>query len=457
MPKLVEGYAERMKVPAGARDVLAFDNGHDNAVRGFGIRKFESGRAFYIVKYALRGQTRRHSLGEVRRGNLEKMRELAEDVKARARLGQDILVEKANKTAADRAAKTAVTIGMLVPVYLKEREGDLSDKSHHETTRYLKKACADLHHLVVGTVTRGDQTGLVDIDKRWTPISTHRLEIIARSHVVETIDSQARASGKVTADRTKTALSTFFSWAIDRGYCDLNPTLNIKARAQNGSRKRVLSEQELLEVWRACLDDEYGKIVRLLILTGQRRAEIGDLSRPEIDLDKRQIELPASRTKNGLNHIVPLSREALGILKTVPPSELRDYVFGIGAGGYGGWSKSKNELEERIAEARAKAGLDDMEVWVLHDLRRSFATHVNELGLGLPHTIEAVLNHISGSAKQGVAGVYNRASYLAEKRELLEKWGTHITGLIARPLRQQQQVRQKPKEKAHRSASVTPV
>jgi len=78
-----------MTVPAGARDVLVFDNDHDKAVRGFGIRKFSTGRAFYIVKYSFRGRTRRQSLGEVRRGNLEKMRELAEDVKARARVGQD--------------------------------------------------------------------------------------------------------------------------------------------------------------------------------------------------------------------------------------------------------------------------------------------------------------------------------------------------------------------------------
>lgn len=442
MPKLVEGYADRMNVPEEARDVLAFDNGHDKAVRGFGIRKFQSGRAFYIVKYSFRGRTRRHSLGEVRRGNLDKMRELAEDVKARARLGQDLLTEQASKMASERAAKTAVTVGKLVPTYLEERQGDLSDRSHHEVTRYLTKGCSDLHHLVVGTVSRGDQGGVVDINKRWTPLDTHKLEIVARSHIVEVIDSLAKANGKVTADRAKAALSTFFGWAIDRGYCDLNPTLNIKARAQNGSRNRVLSEEELLEVWQACLDDEYGKIVQLLILTGQRRAEIGDLSWLEVDLEKRQIELPASRTKNGLNHIVPLSNEALAILETVLPSEQRDFAFGTtGAGGYGGWSKSKSQLEGRIATARIKAGVGEMEPWVLHDLRRSFATHSNELGLGLPHTIEAVLNHVSGGAKQGVAGTYNRSSYAAQKRELLEKWGEHIARLIAQSRTRQQEFR----------------
>jgi integrase len=189
-----------------------------------------------------------------------------------------------------------------------------------------------------------------------------------------------------------------------------------------------------------------------------RHDAFGDLSWSEIDFDKRQIELPASRTKNGLDHIVPLSTEALTILENLPESEHRSLVFGIGAGGYGGWSKSKAELDARIAENRAKAGMDRMDPWVVHDLRRSFATHVNELGLGLPHTIEAVLNHVSGGAKQGVAGIYNRASYLTEKRELLEKWGAYVAGLIARPLRPQQRVRsKKPTEKARSGASITPV
>jgi integrase len=471
MPKLVEGYADRIKVPDGARDVLVFDNGHDKAVRGFGIRKFASGRAFYIVKYSYRGQPRRHSLGEVRRGNLEKMRELAEDVKARARLGQDLVTEKATKAAADRAAKTAVAIGVLVPIYLKEREDDLSDKSHHETTRYLKASCAGLHHLVIGAVTRGDQTGVVDIDKRWTPINGHKLEIVARSHVVEMIDDMAEASGKVAADRAKTALSTFFGWAIDRGYCDINPTLNIKARAGNGSRKRALTEPELVEVWNACSDgSEYSRIIRLLILTGQRRAEIGDLSWPEIDFDKRQIELPASRTKNGLDHIVPLSNEALAILEAVPESEHRSFVFGIGAGGYGGWSKSKSELDERIAEARAKAGMDDMDPWVVHDLRRTVVTGLGEsrerkndkgevetYSFAQPHVIEAVVNHVSGH-KAGVAGTYNKAQYLPERRQALELWGAHVAGLVARPLRPKQRVKAKKlRERARSGAGVTAV
>lgn len=149
-------------------------------------------------------------------------------------------------------------------------------RTHEQNARYLQTHCKPLHGLVVGTVTQGAQTGVVDIDKRWTPINGHKLEIVARSHVVAVIDTVARDRG-ISADRCKTALSTLFVWPIDQGFCDLNPTMHIKARATNGSRERALSDQELAEVWHACPDSDFGKIVRLLILTGQRKTEIGDL------------------------------------------------------------------------------------------------------------------------------------------------------------------------------------
>ena len=172
---------------------------------------------------------------------------------------------------------------------------------------------------------------------------------------------------------------------------------------------------------------------RLLILTGQRRGEIGDLSWSEIDLDKRQIDLPAHRTKNARPHIVPLSDEALSILKGIVREDGRDLVFGRGAGGFGGWGKAKTELCAQIAKARARAAHKaqgkPMAGWTLHDLRRSFVTHVSEHGLAQPHVVEAIVNHVSGY-KGGVAGVYNRAAYAGEKRQALELWGAHVAALV---------------------------
>jgi integrase len=399
MPKFIEGFADKLHVPAGARDVQVFDD----ELPGFFIRKFESGKASYGVKYNVGRQQRRKTLGKVVRGNLKAMRLEASRVLAKARLGSDVVA-----VARTAAAKNAVTLGEVVPRYLEARHGELRPKSHSEATRYLQQSWAPLHAVTIDGITR--------------------------QSIVAIVDDLERANGKVTADRARIALSGLFGWAIDRGYLDGNPSLNVRSRAQSASRARVLTEAELMEVWNACLDDDHGYIVKLLILTGQRRAEIGDLAWPEVDLEKRQIDLPEHRTKNGRPHIVPLSAGALRIISSLPRSLGRELAFGRGAGGYGGWSKSKAELDARIAKARAQAAHKSkgkpMHDWTLHDLRRSFVTHISEHGFAQPHVVEAIVNHISG-AKAGVAGVYNRASYLAEKRQALELWGAHVAALVA--------------------------
>ena len=269
MPRILEGLAARLQVPKGARDVLVFDE----VVPGFFLRKFQSGRASYGVKYNVGKQQRRISLGPAAPGVLREMRKKASDILARARLGQDVVGEKRSA-----ANVRNYTLGEIVPKYLDARRGSLRPKSHFEATRYLKRSWAPLHDLPINQITR--------------------------KAVIQVVDDLECNSGKVSADRARVALSGLFGWAIDRGYLETNPTTNIRSRSEKGSRERVLSESELLEVWQACEGaDEYGSIVRLLILTGQRRAEIGDLAWSEVDMEKRQIDLPERRTKNGRPHM----------------------------------------------------------------------------------------------------------------------------------------------------------
>lgn len=165
-----------------------------------------------------------------------------------------------------------------------------------------------------------------------------------------------------------------------------------------------------------------------------------------IDFDARLIKLPPERVKNKRAHAVPLSTEALASIEAAPRGD-RGLVFGHGAGGFGGWGAAKAALDKRIAEARAEAGLDDMPHFTLHDLRRSFSTRANELELGQPHQIEAVLNQVIG----GVHGTYNRSQYEAGKRDVLERWGAHIGRLVSEP---QAATSAKPKRSASRRASV---
>jgi integrase len=400
--RIVEGIAEKLEVPQGKKDVLWFDA----ELPGFGIRKFartdrSPGKTTYFVKYNFGMKQRRLTLGVVVRGNLKAMRERASEVLAKAKLGIDVVaVAKEAKT----AAAQVVTLGELIPTYLKKRQVEIYEKtlrevSYQEMGRYLK-----------GT---------------WEPLHNSPIREINRQAIVRIIDGLEH---KVAADRARQALSGFFGWAIEVGYCESNPTSHIKARAGKIARERVLTEAELVDVWRACQDDDYGKIIKLLILTGQRRQEIGGLEWPEINVAKRQIELPETRTKNKRSHIVPLAEPALALLKAVARHERRRHVFGDGLSRHGHYAEPKAALDARIA-ARGKR----MPPWVIHDLRRTFVTHISELGFAQPHVVEAIANHVSG-AKASVAGVYNRAAYLSEKRRALEQWATYVTGLVGGPL-----------------------
>jgi integrase len=209
-----------------------------------------------------------------------------------------------------------------------------------------------------------------------------------------------------------------------QGIADANPVVGTNRHGNAKGRDRVLNASELVRVWQAAGEDAYGTIIKLLILTGQRREEIGGLRWSELILPACLIRLPPARVKNGRAHDVPLSEEALALLRSVPQQNGRDFVFGSAVNGFGGYSVPKRALDKRIA-----ANGEPMPPWVVHDLRRSVATHMAEEVGVQPHIIEATLNHVSGH-KAGIAGIYNRASYEREKRTALDLWAKHVMTLI---------------------------
>jgi integrase len=174
------------------------------------------------------------------------------------------------------------------------------------------------------------------------------------------------------------------------------------------------------------------------------KARINGIDLPAFTIDV--IDLPPERTKNKRPHVVPLSRPTLAILEAQPrrvneDGKLRNLVFGTGDGGFSGWSRCKERLDELILAARVKvweeAGAEGerpghMPHWTHHDLRRTMDTIMNDrLGIA-PHIVEAILNHVSShrSGKSGVAGVYNKAMYLRERTEALRLWADHIMALV---------------------------
>jgi integrase len=187
----------------------------------------------------------------------------------------------------------------------------------------------------------------------------------------------------------------------------------------------VLSLAELRDSWASLLDDDYGRIVKLLTLTAQRANEIAGLHRSELQGDG--IQLPAERTKNGRAHFVPLAPAAYEIIRTqlAQQDPTRGFLFGRReAGAFGNWSRCKRKLDKRITVRRGEA----LTPWVVHDLRRSAITHMAEIGIA-PHVVEAIANHVSGS-RAGVAGVYNRAQYESEKRTALNRWAEHLLAVV---------------------------
>lgn len=235
-------------------------------------------------------------------------------------------------------------------------------------------------------------------------------------------------------------LRKLFNWAVSRGDIKVSPMNGMKAEAIK-SRSRTLSDEEIVSAWIAAgrLGDLYGPIVRLLILNGQRLEEESGMEWREFDRAKKIWTLPERRTKNGLVHLVPLGPSSLEIIVNQKLTSPQFVFSSNGESALNGWSKARRRLAEttlKVMKDRAAARGEDpativIERWTPHDLRRTVATGLPSLGVPA-EVVEAVLNHVSG-AKAGVAGIYNRYQYLAEKTAALLKWDEHIRALVAAP------------------------
>jgi integrase len=397
--KLTKASIERLALPAGKSEAIIFDDD----VPGFGLRLREGGSRTFIVQYALGGRQRRMTLGAAKVLDAAKARDTARNLLAKVRLGQDPAADRAEA----RARATDESLGTIVGRFLAWQERRVRARTFVDAKRYLERYWRPLHDLPLARISRATVA--------------LRLGKIAAEH------------GRVSADRARAALSAFFTWAIGEGLCDMNQVVGTNKHFDGAkSRDRVLTDGELVAIYRVLPDSDYGAIVGLLILTGQRREEIGALRWSELDLQERVITLPPARTKNNRAHDVPLSKPAFTILKSCPVRAGRDLVFGEGprngeareqGAGFQGWSKSKAALDVALHKQKVSIGS-----WRLHDVRRTVATRMAELGVQ-PHVVEAVLNHVSGH-KAGVAGVYNRSSYAVEKRAALDLWGKQVQALI---------------------------
>ncbi len=363
----------------------------DDELTGFGLRLRQGGKRTWIVQYRVGRQSRESRSAPSRPFRLTLPEALQRPTSQGLNSGPIPRPRKRGKKPALPSPWPPWWTGIS-----ENAKSRLKPRSFEEVERHLKKHWAPLHGIPVHKITRA--------------------KVAARLEEIE------RASGPIASNRARSAISALFTHGMRIGVADANPVVGALRVADEVQRDHVLTDDELAAIWRACRDDDYGRIIRLLTLTGQRRDEVGDMTWAEVDLGAALWTIPKERTKNGLAHDIPLSRPAVEILSSVPRREGRQLVFGEGRGGFSGWSQSKRRLDARIAAIGAK-----VRPWRLHDLRRTVATRMADLGI-LPHVIEAVLNHISGH-KGGVAGIYNRATYAKEKREALNAWTAHVAKL----------------------------
>lgn len=372
---------ERLALPPNKTDAYFFDDG----CQGLSVR-LQGDRRTWVVWYAIGDRRRKVSLGDVIALSLRDARTKAATIVSGAKDGADPLADRAA-----RAAKRAHDLAGLIDLYLaRHAERHQRPKTLAETTRALRVHMAPLHAMPLDEIARRD--------------------VAARLHHL------AEASGPIAANRVRAAMSGCFSWAMKQGLVDGNPVVGTAKPAPETKRDRVLTAKEVKAIWHAAGEDDYGQIVQLLILTGQRREEVGGIAWSEIDFEQALWTLPAARSKNRLAHDVPLVPAALALIGTPRPG--RPNVFGRRGTGFSGWSQSKARLDERCGVAG----------WVLHDLRRTVITGMAELGTA-PHVVEAVVNHISGH-KAGVAGVYNRAEYRDDKLLALQRWADHVLKVV---------------------------
>jgi integrase len=217
-----------------------------------------------------------------------------------------------------------------------------------------------------------------------------------------------------------------FNWAVSKDLIGANPCDGVRPPTKERARDRVLDNGEIKVFWAACdeLGWPYGPLCKLLLLTAQRRDEVGGMEWAEIDLERRLWSLPREKAKNDQGHTVHLSTQAVEILAALPHTG--GLVFSTnGRTPVSGFSRAKERLDALMAKPAKHA----IAPWIIHDLRRTSTTGMAGLKFP-PHVVDRILNHTSGAIR-GVARVYNRFDYLDERKAAHEAWGACVQEIVS--------------------------
>jgi integrase len=396
--KLTQRRIDDLECPAGKKDALVFDD--DQA--GLGVRVTASGGKTFLAQYTLAGAKRRVPLGSCSAISLTSARDAVRAILGDVAKGRDPAAER--KEAAAETKRKAAHVALTLDALLEQWEAiHLADKRQSyalEAVRAVRFAFPKQLAAPAADLSRAD--------------------------VVRVLDALSKNGKAAMAARTAAYGRACYQWAAKRGSIAANPFANLPL-APVEKRERVLKDEELRAIWQATTGaGAFNAIVRMLMLTGQRREEVAGMTWDEVSGDLSTWTIPGNRAKNGAAHVVPLPSQAHAILADATRRERKNektdeepgLVFPGLRGPFNGFGKSKAALD---SDSGVKG-------WRLHDLRRTMATGLQKLGVRLEVT-EAVLNHVSGS-RAGIVGIYQRHDYAAEKRAALAAWGEHVAAII---------------------------
>jgi len=411
---LTVAMVEKVK-PASARVAIG-----DKKATGLELVIHPSGKKTWTVRYRLRGKPDKITLGSVDLYGLPEARNEARAIRVEASRGADPKVTRGKRHGSGALVPTVVDEWLKLDAGPARRRRPKRESTLREVRALFDTELAEWKTLPLPEVTREKCLKLID---------------------------RVRDRSESRALKLHAYLRRMLTWAVGRGIIQANPMTGMERPPAPPSRDRVLPDAELRLVWLASKDlgSPFRAVVRLLILTGLRRDEVLSLRWDEVSLidlgSGPKIMLPGERTKNGQPHRVPLAPEAARILRGMPRVSIghgktSPFVFTTtGTTAASGVSRAKSRLDHLIAALAEKEAKEngrevrEMAPWRLHDLRRTAATRMADLGVP-PHVVEAVLNHISGF-RAGVAGTYNRAEYAPEKRAALQMWAEHVATLGA--------------------------
>lgn len=364
----------------------------DTRLPGFGVRVFPSGVKSFVLVYRHLGRTRRMTLGRYPVTGLAEARAKALDALKLIDVGTDPQAD----------AETA---------------GHPERYTFEQAVRSFVKLHCERHNR---PVTARDTERILNNQfvSRW---AKRDIREITKTDILKVLDDTVEAGHPSAANHALSAIRKFFNWCVERGMLASSPCFGVKKPAPNNERDRVLDIGEMAAVWNGAdlVGYPFGPIVKLLMLTAQRRNEVSCIQRSQLDLKAKTWTLPAELTKNGRQHVLPLAPQTVTLLRALPHFT-SDYVFP---------ARGENPAFAHFSRGKVKLdALAGVKNWTLHDLRRSVATHLAKLGVA-PHVIERILNHVSGTFG-GVAGVYNRFQYLDEMRRALAMWEAHLAKAI---------------------------